>query len=195
MGHFEHDVRQLLTKRSIAFVDNTGSLETLDFTLATADIHFDVKEKKQRVNVHNWQGAEAIPEEHLFLLDDLAARKILLKSPRSFLLVQDCSRRPLTYYVFSIVDLLCMPKRRVNRALARTDGPTALKGKWYLDLRHGARHESLDAALSYMQEYPKQFDVVFKSHIACWGTYAGEEVRTTGTARTSEYWRIDLGGR
>lgn len=189
MGKFEEELRAFLTANGMPFIDNTGSLETLDFSLTDVNIHFDVKEKKQHINIGKWQGA-TIPEEHLFILDDLAARKILLKSPRSFLLVRDCTRTPTLFVVFSIVDLLCMPKRRVRRKLERAS--ESVKGKWYTDLRHGAAHGTLANAVTYMKLYPEQFPAIFKSHIDCWESYEGENILTAGSVRTQQYWDKDL---
>lgn len=189
MASFEQEVRDFLTMKALEFDDHTGSLDQLDFTLRTHDIHFDVKEKKQHIKRENWKGS-VIPEEYFFILDDLAARKILLKSPRSFLLIRDCTSE-FSYFVFSIVDLLCMPKLRVRRPLGGVHG-TAFKGKWYIDLRHGIQCPSLNDAVNQMIAYPGKFSDIFKGHIDCWGNYSGENIQTAGTVRKSHHWTTDL---
>ncbi|MBI4547745.1 MAG: hypothetical protein HY707_07190 [Ignavibacteriae bacterium] len=188
MKSFEQEIKAYLGKNQIPFEDRTGSLEELDFALNDHQVHFDVKEKKQHINLKNWQGV-TIPEKHFFILDDLSARKILLKSPRSFLVVRDNVSGP-SYYVFSIVDLLCMPKHRVHRAIEKST--KAYKGKWYVDLRHGKRCASLDDVLHYMSHYPGKFKQIFKEHIDCWGEYEGEEIQTAGTVRKRKHWVEDL---
>ena len=188
MESFEREIKEYLKKKTISFEDNTGSHDTLDFTLSVYDVHFDAKEKKQHFNVSNWQGA-SIPEEYFFILDDLAARKILLKSPRSFLVIRDNMTGP-AYYVFSIIDLLCLPKHRVKRRLEKS--VVAFKGKWYIDLRHAASFATLESVIEYMIEYPTHFKQIFNEHIDCWGEYAGEDIQIAGTVRRSHHWKKDL---
>ena len=188
MESFESDVRQFLTSHNIQFIDYTGSHTELDFTLTASEVYFDVKEKKQHMNMRHWSGT-AIPEQHLFILDDLAARKILLRSPRSFLVIRNCTEVS-SYYVYSVVDLLCMPKVRVRRPIERRH--RTLKGKWYVDLRHGGHASSLEHAFEHMMNYPIKFSSIFKDHIDCWGNYEGEVVQTTGSLRSPQHWSTDL---
>jgi len=191
MRSFEQEIKEFLKKNEIPFEDRTGSLEELDFALTESKVFFDAKEKKQHVNVKNWQGV-TIPEQYFFILDDLAGRKILLKAPRSFLLVRDSVDTP-TYYIFSIVDLLCMPKQRVRRTIEKST--RAYKGKWYVDLRHGKRCDSLGDAVKYMMHYPSKFKHIFKEYIDCWGEYEGEKIVTTGITRRKYHWVEDLKGK
>ena len=186
--NFEQELKAFLSARDVRFVDRTGSHSDLDFTLTDADVHFDAKEKKQRFAMRHWTEAN-IPEKYFFILDDLSARKILLRSPRSFLLIRDSSRGA-HYYVFSIVDLLCIPKKRVRRILE--GNTTSFKGKWLIDLRHGKAFDELDAAVKFMTEYPKNFERIFKDHIDCWGEYEGENIPIGGTPRTKRDWAKDL---
>ena len=188
MDSFEHELKTFLKQSNIPFEDRTGSLHELDFALTQHDVFFDAKEKKQHLNMNNWQGT-TIPEEHFFILDDLAARKILLKSPRSFLVIRD-NTKEFCYYVFSVVDLLCMPKHRVRRALEKSS--RSYKGKWYVDLRHGKRCNSIEDVVNFMIIYPKKFDKIFKDHIDCWGEYEGENIQTAGTVRKRKHWVEDL---
>lgn len=191
MKSFEVEIKDFLNHHHIPFTDNTGSLNALDFSLPDVDLHFDAKEKKQHINLDNWRDS-SVPEEHFFILDDLAARKILLKAPRSFLLIRDNVTGP-AYYVFSIVDLLCMPKRRVRRRL--DTGKEIFKGKWYIDLRYGRKTSSLNDGYASMMNYTELFPNVFQDHIDCWGSYEGENIITTGTPRKHRYWDIDLKGK
>ena len=191
MGHlqpFELEIKHFLAQHNIRFVDGTSSLEELDFALQEYNVHFDVKEKKQHFNMSNWGGTN-IPEEHFFILDDLAARKILLKAPRSFVLIRDSVRAPV-YYVYSIVDLLCIPKKRVRRALEKNTH--TFKGKWFIDFRHAVQFDSLEQSIKYMVTYHQKFDEIFKEHIDCWGEYENENIQTAGIPRKPEHWKEDL---
>ncbi|MBI3765888.1 MAG: hypothetical protein HY277_05230 [Ignavibacteriales bacterium] len=69
---------------------------------------------------------------------------------------------------------------------------TAFKGKWYLDLRHGASFATLDKAFEYVVAYPSRFVQIFEKHIDCWGEYVGEDIQTAGTVRKSHHWEKDL---
>jgi hypothetical protein len=185
---FEHEIKNFFTKYNLRFIDGTNSLDELDFALPDFNIHFDVKEKKQHFTMSNWKEAN-IPEEHFFILDDLAARKVLLKAPHSFVLIRDSVKTPV-FYVYSIVDLLCIPKKRVRRALEKNT--RSFKGKWLLDFRHAEKFETLEQAVKYMVNYPKQFKKIFKEEIDCWGTYEGEQIQTAGITRKPKHWDEDL---
>ncbi len=188
MASFEQEIKDFFTKYNLRFIDGTNSLEELDFALPEFNIHFDVKEKKQRFTMSNW-GESNIPEEHFFILDDLAARKVLLKAPQSFVLIRDSVKSPV-YYIYSIVDLLCIPKKRVRRALEKKTH--SFKGKWLIDFRHAAKFETLEHAVKYMVNYPKQFKMIFKEEIDCWGTYEGEQIQMAGIPRKPKHWEEDL---
>ena len=49
--------------------------------------------------------------------DEVAARKLLAVSPRAFVLFHDATREDRPYVLFTIVDLFCLPKVRVQRAI------------------------------------------------------------------------------
>lgn len=186
----EQEVRQYFSKRRIKFLDHTRSHHELDFALPDVGIHLDVKEKLQRFSRTHWPNA-AMPQEHLFILDDLAARKMLLHAPKSFCLIKDSSLPSPMYYIYSIVDLLCIQKPRVRRPIERT--VKAYKGKWLVDLRDAAAFVNLDDAMDYMLRYEKHFSAIFRDHIDCWGNYSSEEIFVSGTKRRAQYWKKDSG--
>ena len=191
MESFEQEVRHYLTLKAIRFEDRTESHHALDFALLESNVFFDVKEKKQRFTMGHWPGT-VIPERYFFILDDLAARKILLNAPRSFLMIRNCTEMP-SYYVFSVVDLLCIPKVRVRRTIERHN--TVAKGKWYIDLRHGKHWTTLAQAFEYMMTYPDRFPLIFDVHLDCWGTYEGENILSAGIPRKPHHWSKDLDGK
>lgn len=186
----EQEVKHCFLKRGITFLDHTRSHHELDFALPDPGIHLDVKEKLQQFSKANWSNV-ATPQEYLFIIDDLAVRKMLLHAPRSFCLIKDSSPSPPMYYIYSIVDLLCIPKTRVRRPIERQ--VKGYKGKWLVDLRDAAAFVSLDGALDYVLAYEKQFPAIFQEHIDCWGKYPSERLVESGTKRRAEYWKKDSG--
>lgn len=184
----EKELKSLLTSRRVSFQDNIRSLSSPDFFLSRLKIHIDAKEKLQPISRENWSNT-AVPVESLFILDDLAVRKLLLTGPDSFILVKDSSRSTHSYHVFSIVDLLCMPKQRCKRPIHRT--VEAFKGKWLVDLRDAACFDMLGDALDYIIDYRSFHSSIFETHIDCWGNYASENLASKGRTRTRNDWEKD----
>jgi hypothetical protein len=184
----EQEVKAYCVKKGIRLSDRTRSHHELDFALPDAGIFFDVKEKLQPFSKAHWPSA-AKAQEHLFIIDDLAVRKMLLHAPKSFCLIKDSSLAPPVYYLYSIVDLLCIPKVRARRPIERN--VKAYKGKWLVDLRDAAAFVSLDDAMQYMLAYEKKFRSIFQEHIDCWGRYPSERLIESGTTRHAEHWKKD----
>lgn len=184
----ETEIKTYLQKKQIRFTDSTASHSEIDFLLPELRIALDAKEKTQPFAMKNW-GNVPILQENLFIIDDLAARKLLLHAPLSFVLIKDSSSDHAAYFVYSIVDLLCIPKRRVNRPIERI--VKALKGKWLLDLRDAAIFDELSDALEYIIKYKSKFPRIFSKHISCWGKYPSEEVLESGATRKTRYWDFD----
>ena len=185
---FEQEVKSFLTSQKISFVDGTTSKTALDFFLPSQRIYFDAKEKAQPISMKNWTEARTT-QENLFIMDDLAARKLLRHAPLSFCLIKDSSNFPVLYYIYSIVDLFCIPKKRVKRPIEKL--VKTFKGKWLLDLRDAAAFDELSDAMNYMLSYEKKFALIFNKHIDCWGKYPSEEIKTSGSTRTAGYWKKD----
>lgn len=185
---FEKEVKAFLTSKSINYKDGTRSTSDLDFFLPGYNIYFDAKEKAQRFSMKNWNEA-SMPQDSLFIIDDLAARKLLFHAPHSFCLIKDSSVSSPMYYAYSIVDLLCIPKKRVKRPIERS--VKAYKGKWLIDLRDAAAFETLDDAIGYLLNYRKKFSLIFNTHIDCWGNFPSENIKTSGRLRTAGYWEKD----
>ena len=185
---FEQDIKMLLATRHEDFVDQTSSHTQVDFYLPLRNIYFDAKEKRQKFSMKNWVGI-ATPQEHMFIVDDLAVRKLLQHAPSSFCLIRDSSARPLMHYVYSIVDFLCIPKQRCRRPIERT--VRTLKGKWVVDLRDAVAFEELEDALGYIVHYSRKHGDIFERHIDCWGKYTSEQILLAGATRTARYWKVD----
>ncbi|MBM2840214.1 MAG: hypothetical protein HW412_742 [Bacteroidetes bacterium] len=185
---FEQDVKKYLTSRGEQFADGTSSHTALDFHLTRRNIQIDAKEKRQKFSMNNWKEAQ-MPQEFLFIIDDLAVRKLLLHAPNSFSIIRDSSVKPPMHYVFSIVDFLCMPRKRCRRTISKS--VTTFKGKWLVDLRDAAAFEALDDAMTYILHYNGKHKSIFENHLDCWGNYRSERIGTGGTTRTAKHWRED----
>ena len=184
----EQEIKSYLTLRNEPFSDFSASHTALDFFLPRHNIHIDAKEKRQRFAMKNWKEAR-MPQEHLFIIDDLSVRKLLLHAPNSFTLIKDSSVTPAMYFVYSIVDFLCIPKIRCRRPIRRTI--VAFKGKWIIDLRDASAFETLEDAITYTTSYKKKHPAIFEGQIDCWGKYPSERVSKSGSMRTARFWDID----
>ncbi len=193
MSSFEAEIRQYFVSQQIAFEDHCTSLRLLDFRFndpqTKTQFSFDAKEKRQQYNLKNWPPT-SIPQSYLFIIDDLAARKILAFAPNSGLAVRDNLQR--SYYFFSVVDLYLMPKTRVNRTIKKEI--ETQKGKWLIDLRHGQRCGNLPELFKAMTAYLAQRRAIFGEILECYGHYPGEAVGSGGIIRRPGHWDIDVSG-
>lgn len=89
---FEMELNNDFSSKKIMFADHCISMDRLDFDLfgknKKLSFSFDAKEKRQNYNLSNWPKFD-VPQEHVFIIDDLAARKILKESPDSGLIIRD----------------------------------------------------------------------------------------------------------
>ena len=190
MQSFEQEIKAFFKIHDLAYKDNSNSYKRLDFTVLLDEkwvFHFDVKEKRQHYNHKNWQLTPQ-SEPHAFIMDDLAARKILAFAPYSGMVVRDNLLGG--YYFFSVVDLLLMPKTRVNRPIFKEK--KTLKGKWIIDLRNGLKCNSLEQVYQLFKKYIDKREDLFIHIHDCYGNYVGEDIGELGEVRKSEYWDIDV---
>lgn len=190
MISFEQEVRSFFEAAGMDYDNQCGSTETLDFGFGDRDgkryFRFDVKEKRQRYNPKHWRSP--IPEAHLFILDDLAARKVLAYAPNSGIVVRDNVHSH--YIFFSVVDLFLMPKVRVNRVI--NNQISGLKGKWLVDLRNGVYCDSLAKVFQAIAHYLDSRKEIFTAVLACYGSYQGEIIDVQGIPRRPGHWEIDV---
>ena len=147
----------------------------------------DAKEKRQQYNLYNWK-ITSEQEQHIFIIDDLAARKILAYAPYSGMIVRDNLLGG--YYFFSVLDLFLMPKIRVNRPIHKEQ--EALKGKWLIDLRNGRKCANLPEFLAVVRKYVEKREDLFLNQLECFGSYVGENIDQRGEVRKPSYWEIDV---
>jgi len=176
----EAELRAYLAGQGLRYEDNTGRLNLPDFFIwldvagQERRIALEAKEKKQRYRPRWVELAGGIPEADLLVQDELSARKVLAYSPLAFLLFKDRLSREAPYVVYSGLDLFCLPKRRVNRAIAKTT--PRFKGKWLLSRRDGRCFPSLGEALRFIADYSAHGYLDDLRRLECYGTFVGENV-------------------
>lgn len=127
----EENILRALRIAGKVFVDHTDSTTHPDFILYINRKPFalEVKSKLQPVATRNWP--VDIPEQDLFILDELTVRKMM----RSYGLDGAVAVwAGSTYHLYTLLDLLIIPRTRVNRDM----GDGYLKGKWLIRLSHAA---------------------------------------------------------
>ena len=182
-GHWETDTSQrrafeakarkaIRADGEFELLDSTDSFDEVDFELGCRGrrVFVEVKEKKQRYR-DAWVDASGIAEEDLFILDELSARKIILRSPRAYLVVHDENSERIVLY--GSLELLTIPKVRVNRSI--DGGVATYKGKWLIDFRHGEAFASVPEALVSIKRRCSSEDEAWRS-LACHGRYPDEVV-------------------
>lgn len=194
MPSLEQEILNHFQQHGIPFHQHVGDetrFERLDFGFGDSGrkryFSFDAKEKRQHYNLKNWPDA-GIGEEHLFIIDDLAARRVLVFAPNAGLVIRDNLRR--LYFLFTVVDLFLMPKVRVNRQLGVN--PPLLKGKWLIDLRNGQHYPDLAAVFAGIAAYLDQRELIFSKELACFGAYVGETITAGGVTRQPQHWERDI---
>ena len=190
MQSFEQEIKAFLNAQHLDFKDNSSSFKRLDFSVqldANWTFHFDAKEKRQHYNLRSWQ-LTAEQEPHSFIIDDLAARKILAYGPYSGMVVRDNLLGG--YYFFSVLDMFLMPKVRVNRPIEKNS--KALKGKWMIDLRNGSKCNSMAEVLTLFRGYIAKGEDFLLNYLECYANYQGESIGERGEVRKPEYWDIDV---
>lgn len=188
MKSLESEVRDLLTARGVEFCDKTDSSSSPDFTIIinNTPVALELKEKRQRIKLSNWP-ATSIPEKHLFLVDELTARKLLVPAPYAGIIVRD---NIVGAYIFiNVIDLWTMPRIRVNRVVSEGG---YLKGKWMLDQRNGVVCKDLLTAMQALQKYAHSIDD-FSMSSECVGTFVGEYVQSGGEIRQLWQKQYDYG--
>jgi hypothetical protein len=190
MISLEQEVKEYLQKRNILFDKGTDRFDALDFCVhsqSRGEFYFDAKEKRQKLRMTNWPDL-GIPEECMFILDDLAVRKAIMKAPRSGIVIRDNVH--IHYFFIPVIDLALMPKVRVNRKINRTE-PT-LKGKWLVDLRNAKGCVDLAEVFKCIANYIDAFPDIFQNILECYGNYIGETIGSGGITRRPEHWDKDV---
>lgn len=179
---FEEAVKAGLTALDWPFEDHTDDFEYPDLTFVrqvrgkAVHVALELKEKRQPSR-GRWAQLAGLPEPELLILDEVSARKLLRLGARAFLLFHDATQPGQPYVLFTIVDLFCMPKVRVQRQIAGRGGPR-LKAKWLLDRRHGRAFTDLNAAFAAMATYLDRTMADDLRRLEPHGPFVGEIVET-----------------
>ncbi len=187
---FEQELKHFFHINHILFHDRSDSFRHPDFSIpdpakSTKRFYFDAKEKRQKYNMQHWQ--TDIPEDHFFILDDLAARKILAFAPRSGIIIRN--NISAAYHLFTVLDLFLMPKTRVNRPIHKNR--QAYKGKWLIDLRSSRESDSLEGIFESVHAYLTHLEQIFLNTLECYGNY-GENIGEQGIVRRPGHWNADV---
>jgi hypothetical protein len=119
---------------------STASCDRLDFQLVgPGDRLIEIELKAKRQSYRGWGSlAPNVPESELFILDELAFRKVVDAGRYAVLLVRD--RPNLRWLAWTMGDLLLVDKVRANRQLAVAGNP--VKAKLLIDMRQAPMVES-----------------------------------------------------
>jgi hypothetical protein len=178
---FETAVMARLGEIGWEFQDNTASHDRPDlyiFRQARGErvrLALELKEKRQHYR-ERWAELAGVPETNLLVVDEVALRKLVAWAPRAHLLFWDETRPDRPYVLFSIIDLLCVPKVRVQRPI--TLNSPLLKAKWLLDRRHGRDVADLDSVLAALDRYVTQQMWDDMRRLKAHGDFIGETVET-----------------
>lgn len=118
----------------------------------------------KRAEYHpDWVDLFGGDERHLLLAEEITVRRMLRCAPYAYLVCLCEQEQGCT--VYSTVDLLCMPKRRVERLGG---------GVWLLDRRDGQAFDTLRDALVW--SLSEERSVEFFATTGCYRRYAGEVI-------------------
>jgi hypothetical protein len=178
---FEQAVKAGLTALGWEFQDNTTEHDRPDLYIfrqvrgERVRIALELKEKRQSYRPR-WAELSGVPETGLLVLDEVAARKLLAYAPRAALLFWDETQTVRPYVLFTIIDLLCVPKVRVQRPISLNS--PRLKAKWLLDRRHGRLLPDLGSAFAAIASYVDSeiWDDLLR--LEAHGDFVGERVET-----------------
>ncbi len=178
---FEDEVKAGLAALGWAFEDETTAHDRPDITFMrqvrgkVVRAALELKEKRQPYR-SRWAELAGLPEPELLVLDEVAARKLLARAPRAFLLFRDHTRPAQPYVLFTIIDLFCMPKVRVRRQINLNE--RLAKAKWLLDRRHGRACADLNTAFAWMATYLDREMGDQLCRLDAHGPFVGETVET-----------------
>ncbi len=154
MPGFEREVRDFINgDRELRLIeDNTANYGETDFILEISSrFAIEAKEKKGHYR-HRWSEISGIPEAHLFAIDETSIKRLFLHFPYFFVIIKDIVTSKI--YVLDAFTALCMPRKRLNREIRKTE--PLLKGKWIISLSWCEGFSSLSGAFGYIKDMARQ---------------------------------------
>lgn len=121
---FEEEVGTWLGEYKVGNLDST---ERLDWWVP--GVYIDVKEKRQKLN-RRWHLLPGVPEQDLFVIDELAVRRAMQHFPHAYFVIRDVPGKRI--FLARIDELVSAERARLNR----TGTTEHRKGKWVIDLKN-----------------------------------------------------------
>jgi len=115
-------------------IDNTLATDRLDWYVPGYLV--EAKSKRQKLTAR-WHLLPGVPEEDLFIIDELSVRRAMKHGYEVFFALQDLPGNRL--FFVALHELIGLTRVRVNR---NTGG--GLKGKWIINLAECRQIQSLD---------------------------------------------------
>jgi len=178
---FEQAVMAALGAMGWKYQDNTAAFEHPDLYLLSKvrgkqmRTALELKDKRQPYR-ERWAELAGLPETELLVVDEVSLRKLLGHAPRALLLFWDRTRPDRPYVLFTIIDLFCVPKRRVQRKIRLNSD--RLKAKWLLDARHGFSFTDLSHVFAAIGNYLAQDLHADLLRLEAHGSFVDETVET-----------------
>ncbi|MEA3337982.1 MAG: hypothetical protein U9R25_19000 [Chloroflexota bacterium] len=153
---FEELIKDQLDTLGWPFKDQTESHNRPDFLFRLplrnkpVKVALEAKEKRQHYR-QGWVQEVDFPEELLLVQDEVSARKLLVHAPRAFLLFWDHTVEMDPFVCFTIIDLFCQPRVRIERPINRQT--RRVKAKWLLDRRNGRAFQHLRDVFAFINTY------------------------------------------
>jgi len=153
---FEEAIKAQLETLGWPFRDQTVAHHRPDFLVKLplrrkeVVVALEAKEKRQHYR-EGWTSLAGFAEEHLLVQDEVSARTLLAHAPHAFLLFWDHLNEAEPYVCFTLLDLFCQPKVRLERPIHRNS--PRLKAKWLLDRRNGRAFPHLRAVFAFINTY------------------------------------------
>jgi hypothetical protein len=178
---FEQAVMAGLDALGWEYQDNTQAFERPDLYLyrnvrgKRVRVALELKDKRQPFRAR-WAELAGVAEGDLLVLDEVAARKLLAHGVRALVLFWDRTRPDRPYVVYNMMDLFCLPKRRVLRRISHQ--AERLKAKWLLDARHGHAFNDLKGVFAYVANYIAHGIQADLRRLEAHGPFTDERVET-----------------
>lgn len=193
MLSFEQEVKQLLDKNKVPYLDfsDSGSKPDLSIQLTTGHIDLELKEKRQPIRADKWP--LITDEVNSFIIDEFTVRKMMTFAPWVALAIRDNTTG--LYYLADIYTLVFAPRNRCNREMVSPKGDEIVnvKGKWCLDLRFFPGFDDLRHLFRAIKFYQTHSPIDPAVGVDCWNPFnIVQNIPTAGDKRSLELREHDV---